>query len=192
MAVAVGLSGGLAYGMMGHPSSLPGGNTGRVTSGYGTIGAGMMGSSGYFGSGMMGSVATYSGGMMGGYANGNRMMGSGADYMAGMMGRQGGMMSQLSQSAGNRTSYGDYVSIVNYGFYPQTLTVAKGTTVTWVNMDFVQHTVTSGSEQAPTNLFDSHELSHMQSFRYTFNTPGTYTYYCDVHPEMAGTIIVTG
>lgn len=100
-------------------------------------------------------------------------------------------MGQVSQSMQNWMTSGHFVAIVNYGFYPNTLTVAKGTTVTWVNMDFVQHTVTAGSEQAPTNLFDSHEINHMQSFSYTFSTPGTYAYYCDVHPNMAGTIVVT-
>jgi len=92
----------------------------------------------------------------------------------------------------NGTAHGAFVAIVNYGFYPASLTITKGTTVTWVNMDFVQHTVTAGTEQAPTNLFDSHELSHMQSFSYTFSMPGTYAYYCDVHPSMIGTVTVTG
>ena len=108
-------------------------------------------------------------------------------------------MGQFSEFMGNYGSHiqtgttnGAFVAIVNYGFHPATLTVAKGTTVTWVNMDFVQHTVTAGTEQAPTNLFDSHELNHMQSFSYTFGVPGTYTYYCDVHPSMVGTVTVTG
>ena len=108
-------------------------------------------------------------------------------------------MSHYLQFMGNYSSYlqngtasGAFVAMVNYGFYPASLTVPIGTTVTWVNMDFVQHTVTAGTEQAPTNLFDSHELNHMQSFSYTFSTPGTYTFYCDVHPNMIGTIVVTG
>jgi len=118
------------------------------------------------------------GGMMGGYGG---MMGSRT-----MMGGYEGMMGFYY----NQTGSGAFVTILNYGFYPSTLTIPKGTTVTWVNMDLVQHTVTSGSEQAPTGLFDSHELNHMQSFSYTFNAPGTYTYYCDIHPSMTGTIVV--
>ncbi|MDV3277154.1 MAG: cupredoxin domain-containing protein [Nitrososphaerales archaeon] len=144
---------------------------------------------GYFG-GMMGRGFGYSGGMMGGYGGGVGPYGS-------MMG--GGMMGGYPYGSwsGNPTYArhsglgGAVVTIANYGFYPRTLTVSNGTTVTWVNMDFVQHTVTSGSEQAPTGLFDSHELNHMQAFSYTFSTPGTYTYYCDVHPDMTGTIVVS-
>jgi plastocyanin len=136
---------------------------------------GMM--SGYvYRSGQQGGSTTYSGGMMGGYG--------------GMMGGYGGMMSQYPNYTRNTTESGAFVAIFNYGFYPTSLIVSKGTTVTWVNMDLVQHTVTSGSEQAPTSLFDSHELSHMQSFSYTFNMPGTYTYFCDIHLDMVGTIIV--
>lgn len=131
--------------------------------------------------------ANYGGfrGMMGGYGG------------HGMMGGFGGMMGQFQNYAGSylqhfwNTSLGPVVAIVNYGFYPSSLTVSAGTTVTWVNMDFVQHTVTSGSGRSPTSLFDSHELYHMQSFSYTFGATGTYTYYCDVHPEMVGTVVVT-
>ncbi len=122
---------------------------------------------------------------MGGY--GGSMMG-GRTVIRGY----GGMMGQYLNPSGNTTGSGAFIAIVNYGFYPTALTVSKGTTVTWVNMDFVQHTVTSGSDQAPTGLFDSHELNHMQSFGYTFNTPGTYIYFCDIHPSMTGTITVTG
>ena len=128
---------------------------------------------------------------MGGYGG---MMGG----IGGMMGGYGGMMSQMADFMGNYSSHmydgtanGASVAIMNYGFYPAALTISTGTTVTWVNMDMVQHTVTSGTEQAPTNLFDSHELNHMQSFSYTFSAPGTYIYYCDVHPDMIGTVTVT-
>jgi len=115
------------------------------------------------------------------------------------MGGYGGTMGGRTMMGGcegmtgsdyNQTGSEALVTIVNYGFYPSTLTISKGTTVTWVNMDLVQHTVTSGSEQAPTGLFDSHELNHTQSFSYTFNAAGTYTYYCDIHPSMTGTIVV--
>lgn len=172
MAIAVVLSAGTVYGMMGWaPSQL------------GAYPGGMMGGFGY-GSGMMGRAPTYAAGMMG----------SGP-----IMGGYGGMMSQYQRYTANYPSHvwnttagGALVAIANNAFYPTALTISKGTTATWVNMDFVQHTVTSGSEQAPANLFDSHELNHMQSFSYTFNTPGTYTYYCDVHPNMIGTITVTG
>lgn len=182
VAIALVISAGATYGMMGRTAAQQGGYSGSVTGASGYVG-GMMG--GYGGS-------TFPGGMMGGGYGG--MMGSG-----GMMSGYGGMMSQYSQFTGNYSNHtqngganGAFVAIMNYGFYPTTLTISKGTTVTWVNMDFVQHTVTAGTEQAPTNLFDSHELSHMQGFSFTFSAPGTYMYYCDVHPGMIGTIVVTG
>ena len=149
-----------------------------------------------YGGGFMAGQVPYAnyggfGGMMGGYAGYDGYGGHG------MMGGFGGMMGQFQNYAGSypqhvwNASLGPVVAVVNYGFHPSSLTVSAGTTVTWVNMDFVQHTVTSGSEQSPTSLFDSHELYHMQSFSYTFGAPGTYTYYCDVHPEMVGTVVVT-
>ena len=150
----------------------------------------MMGGYAY-GGGQQAPLSNYAGGMMGAY--GGMMGGYGASTggYRGMMAGYGGVMGQYYGQAGGATAGGGMVAIVNYGFYPAILTVAQGTTVTWVNMDLVQHTVTSGSEQAPTGLFDSQELSHMQSFSYTFNTPGTYAYFCDIHPSMTGTIIVS-
>ena len=156
-------------------------------------------------SGMYPRAATQSqpayGGMMGGLGYGGMMVG-GMAY-GGMMGyapysynynysRGYGNVYCYNYSSGYAWSQGGaLVRIAGDAFYPQTLTVHAGTTVTWVNMDFVQHTVTSGSEAAPTPYFDSHELGHMQAFSYTFSTPGTYDYYCDVHLGMVGTVVVT-
>ncbi|HEV2227176.1 MAG TPA: plastocyanin/azurin family copper-binding protein [Nitrososphaerales archaeon] len=123
------------------------------------------------------------------------MMGSAGS----MMGQYGGMMSQMFQhmtGSWNKTPNGPdnsrLLAISDYAFYPSSVTVPKGTTITWINMDFVQHTVTSGTEQGPTGPFGSNPLGHMQSFSYTFNTAGTYSYYCDLHPNMIGTIQVSG
>jgi plastocyanin len=166
---------------------------------------GMMGGRGS-GGGMMGGQTASSGSMM---RSQGGMMGSFGNIMSGyasMMGsmqsamdRFGGMMSRMVQQMGgiwsqarNVSESGNFVAISGYAYYPSSITISKGTTVTWVNMDFVQHTVTSGTEQAPTGDFDSHLLGHMQSFSYTFNTPGTYAYYCDLHPNMIGTVQVTG
>jgi plastocyanin len=72
-------------------------------------------------------------------------------------------------------------------YSPSNFTVKVGTTVTWVNKDSTTHTVTSlGS-----NLFDSGDLPLGASFSYTFTQPGTYQYYCTIHPWMKGTIVVT-
>lgn len=79
------------------------------------------------------------------------------------------------------------VTIQNFAYHPQVLTVTAGTTVTWTNQDTVQHTVTA---DAGSGGFSSALLSQGQTFRHTFTRPGTYQYYCEVHTSMRGTIIV--
>lgn len=71
-------------------------------------------------------------------------------------------------------------------YSPGTLTVAAGTTVTWVNQDVVIHTVTSDD-----GLFDSGSMRPGDRFSLTFATPGTFTYACIPHPFMRGTVVVT-
>jgi plastocyanin len=78
-----------------------------------------------------------------------------------------------------------HVIIDNFQFSPATLTVPKGTTVTWDNQDDMVHTVTSAEK-----VFSSASLETDQSFTYTFTTPGTYTYFCKLHPHMTATVIV--
>lgn len=77
------------------------------------------------------------------------------------------------------------IEIKDFAYSPATLTVAPGTTVTWTSRDDEPHTVTSRD-----SLFTSGGLDADESFSYTFTTPGTYTYFCKLHPEMNGTIIV--
>jgi plastocyanin len=79
------------------------------------------------------------------------------------------------------------VSIVDFAFQPASLEVAAGTTVTWTNNGQARHTAT-----ADDGTFDSGRLRPGESFSFTFNTPGTFAYHCDVHPDMTGTIVVTG
>jgi plastocyanin len=76
-----------------------------------------------------------------------------------------------------------------YGFAPATLTVAKGTRVEWSNTTDAPHTVTSDSG---TTLASSMINPSGGSFSFTFSQPGTYTYHCTIHPNMKGTIVVTG
>jgi plastocyanin len=66
---------------------------------------------------------------------------------------------------------------VNGAFQPQAITVTAGETVTWTNPDSVAHTVTSGTADALTNLFDSGSIAAGRSFSFTFTDPGTYQYY---------------
>ena len=78
------------------------------------------------------------------------------------------------------------VNIDNFSFTPQTLSVPAGTKVTWINKDDVPHTVVSTS-----NAFThSPALDTDASFSYNFTKPGTYEYYCSVHPKMVGKIVV--
>lgn len=79
------------------------------------------------------------------------------------------------------------VAIKNYAFSPGSLTVHVGDTVTWTNDDTAPHTVTTSSGP---KSFDSGELQKGQSWSYTFTTPGTYQYYCAVHPDMTASVTV--
>lgn len=79
------------------------------------------------------------------------------------------------------------VKIQMYAFSPAALTVTQGTAVTWTNYDTAPHTVTVSSGPV---TFSSPELQKGQSFTYTFTTPGTYSYYCAVHPDMTASVTV--
>jgi plastocyanin len=79
------------------------------------------------------------------------------------------------------------VSIDNFIFNPKELIVTAGTTVTWVNADEVPHTASS---KASPSLFDSKTLDKDDKFSFQFNTPGTYEFFCKLHPAMTGKVIV--
>ena len=81
------------------------------------------------------------------------------------------------------------VQIKSYAFTPATLTIKAGTKVTWTNYDTAPHTVTVDSGPVK---FNSPTLQKGDSFTYTFTTPGTYSYYCAVHPDMMAKVVVTG
>ena len=81
------------------------------------------------------------------------------------------------------------VQIMSFAFSPKTLTVKPWTTVVWTNNDAVSHTVTAvdslNLNAMPTGLFDSGYIAGGHTFRYTFTTPGTYYYECQIHSERA-------
>jgi plastocyanin len=79
------------------------------------------------------------------------------------------------------------VTIDNFAFAPRNLTVAAGTKVVWVNRDDVPHTATS---TAKPRAFDSKALDTDDTFAHVFTAPGTYDYFCAVHPHMTGQVIV--
>lgn len=78
------------------------------------------------------------------------------------------------------------VKIDNFTFAPPTLTVAVGTTVKWVNRDDIPHTVVSEDK----STFKSKALDTDDSFSYTFTKPGTYSYFCSIHPKMVAKVVV--
>jgi len=93
---------------------------------------------------------------------------------------------------------GGDVSIVGLAFQPSTITVAAGDTVTWTTTQSIgaQHSVTSGKPGDPDvgKEFDSgFDLQNNgDSYKFTFTTPGTYPYFCQVHPtQMTGEVVVT-
>lgn len=80
------------------------------------------------------------------------------------------------------------VAINNFNFSPQNLKIKVGDTVTWTNMDSISHTVTPYG----TNLagFGSTVLFTGQSYSFNFRNVGVYTYFCQLHPTMTGTITI--
>ncbi|OGF57054.1 MAG: hypothetical protein A2Z21_10285 [Candidatus Fraserbacteria bacterium RBG_16_55_9] len=77
------------------------------------------------------------------------------------------------------------IELKGFAFNPPVIRVKKGTTVTWANMDNVPHTVTASD-----GSFRSGLLNQNQSWSFTFDKPGIYSYFCEPHPYMQGQIIV--
>jgi plastocyanin len=80
------------------------------------------------------------------------------------------------------------IAIGNFVFTPKQLTVKAGTTVTWTNKDDIPHGIAWTK-----NVFTrSQALDTDDSYALTFTTPGTYQYFCYLHPNMVGNIVVEG
>src|ERR1700680_1268864 len=77
------------------------------------------------------------------------------------------------------------VKIDNFSFGPQTITVPVGATVIWTNRDDIPHTSVSTE-----GVFKSKVMDTDEKFSYTFTKPGTYPYYCSIHPKMTGQVVV--
>ncbi|MEV5509495.1 cupredoxin domain-containing protein [Streptomyces orinoci] len=89
----------------------------------------------------------------------------------------------MAPAAPSAPAAASQVTIAGFAFSPSTLTVTKGTTVTWTNNDSVSHTVTGSGLNSPT-------LSPGDSYSFTFNSSGTFSYICTIHPSMHGTVVV--
>ncbi len=100
--------------------------------------------------------------------------------------------STSSDTSGSSTSQDQAVAttkvnIEDMAYSPATITVKKGSTVTWTNKDSIQHTVT-GDESG--NM-DSETLSNGDTYTFTFDTVGTFGYHCNFHSGLTGKVIVT-
>ena|SRR5581483_5043953 len=84
-----------------------------------------------------------------------------------------------------RASTASAVQIQNDAFNPARLTIGTGQTVTFTNRDDDAHTVTAND-----GTFDSKGIDTGQSWSHQFDKPGTYAYFCALHPFMKGTIVV--
>ncbi len=78
------------------------------------------------------------------------------------------------------------IRIDNFSFGPASVTVPAGTEITWVNRDDIPHTVTSDDK----TTFKSHPLDTDEKFTFKFDKPGTYTYFCSIHPKMTAKVVV--
>jgi plastocyanin len=79
----------------------------------------------------------------------------------------------------------------NACYIPANLTINAGDTVEWVNVDTAAHTVTGGSPaDGPSGVFDSSLVMADATYAFTFNDPGSYDYFCMVHPWMVGSVTV--
>ncbi len=79
------------------------------------------------------------------------------------------------------------VNVVDNAFGPSSITVSAGSTISWLNKGALPHTVTASN-----GSFDSGILVSGNRYSRTFATPGTFSYFCTIHPEMTGTVFVTG
>ncbi|MBV9879526.1 MAG: metallophosphoesterase [Gemmatirosa sp.] len=94
---------------------------------------------------------------------------------------------QHQASGKSRPALGpDQVGIDNFAFAPRALTVKAGTEVTWINRDDVPHVIVNVQRKFP----ESPVLDTGRRYSHRFTTPGTYEYFCSIHPTMTGTIVV--
>ena len=77
------------------------------------------------------------------------------------------------------------IHIDNFAFTPAEITVAPGTTVTWLNRDDIPHTVAEKGLS-----FKSKPMDTDESFTHTFDKAGEFEYFCSLHPHMTGKVIV--
>ncbi len=104
--------------------------------------------------------------------------------MAYIRGSNSSINSSGTNSANNSETYD--VDIQDFEFSPQSLTIQEGDTVIWTNEDNAPHNVRSRSGQE----LSSNTLQEGDTYSHTFDEAGNFSYYCSIHPNMTGTIIV--
>jgi glucose/arabinose dehydrogenase/plastocyanin len=81
-------------------------------------------------------------------------------------------------------------SLTDDAYRPSPVQVSIGDTVRWINNDSQPHSVTSGEDEQASGLFDSDIMTPKQTFEHAFTSAGEYPYYCTLHPNMVGDVIV--
>ncbi|WP_448191642.1 cupredoxin domain-containing protein [Azospirillum sp. sgz301742] len=94
-----------------------------------------------------------------------------------------GLMAPLAAGAAEPAQV---VRIDNFTFNPPLITVRKGTVVTWLNADDIPHKIAGSDRPWKSPVLDTDER-----FSFTFTEPGTYAYFCSLHPHMTGSVVVT-
>jgi amicyanin len=91
---------------------------------------------------------------------------------------------KASANSARPTATSAEVKIDNFSFGPGELTVPVGSTVTWTNRDDIPHTVVSTE-----GVFKSKVMDTDEKFSFTFTKPGTFPYFCSIHPKMTGKVV---
>jgi plastocyanin len=102
-----------------------------------------------------------------------------------MLGGLLGLLAGIAVTAAPIGAQDSAVKMDNFTFAPERVTVKAGATVTWTNDDDIPHTVVSTSKAFRSQALDTHD-----AFSFTFTTAGTYAYFCSLHPQMTGTVVV--
>lgn len=112
--------------------------------------------------------------------------GTPSDLPTAMPSGMSGMPTSAPAAATTSPVASDSVTIHNFAFGPQIVTIKVGTTVHWTNRDTEAHTVTSD-----TGAFNSPVLQPGATYAHTFTKPGTYSYHCTIHPFMTAKVVVS-
>jgi plastocyanin len=130
-------------------------------------------------------------------ANATTTAGANATTTAGATGNTTGTSTTSAGGSNSVSIVSGATTLTDTAYQPNPIQVSVGATVTWTNNDSQPHTVTSGSNGQPDNKFNSSPnftplLNAGQTFSFTFTQAGDYPYFCMLHPNMVGTVSVSG